>query len=136
MSDGPAFEATIWYVTDVPGVAVEGVSVLVIDRSAIRASVSVSVALLPAGAGSVVPAGAVTVAVLTRSDVVAGDNVPVSVKVAVAPTSNDTDALTSPVPVAGHDPTPAAEHVHVPPVSDAGNTSATVAPTTFDGPAF
>ena len=47
-------------------------SVLVIERSETRASVSVSVAVLLAAAGSVMPAGAATVAVLTRFPVAPG----------------------------------------------------------------
>jgi len=49
-----------------PAVTVATPSVLVIDRSALSLSVSVSVALLLPGVGSVTPDGAATVAVLTR----------------------------------------------------------------------
>src|SRR5438874_2614511 len=68
---GPALLTTIVYVTVPPGVAVVTPSVLVMLRSASGARVSVSVAELLAGVGSVTPAGAVTVAVL--------DTVPVAV---------------------------------------------------------
>src|SRR6185295_2432139 len=61
---GPAFEAVIVYVTLPPGVAVVTPSVLVILKSAEGVRVSVSVALLLPGVGSVTPPGAVTVAVL------------------------------------------------------------------------
>src|SRR6478735_3498732 len=61
---GPTFDAAIVYVTEPPGVAVVTPSVLVIPRLALGDSVSVSVALLLPGTGSVTPAGAVTVAVL------------------------------------------------------------------------
>ena len=55
-----------------PGTALVTPSVLVMDRSAWGVRLSVSVALLLAGLGSVVPAGGVTVAVLTRVPVAAG----------------------------------------------------------------
>src|SRR5438876_405383 len=64
---GPALLTTIVYVVLVPGTYVVAPSVLVIARSACGAAVSVSVALLLPGVGSVTPAGAATVAVLTRS---------------------------------------------------------------------
>ena len=48
-------------------------SVLVIEMSAVGVSVSVSVALLLPGAGSVVPPVAVTVAVLLSEPVALGD---------------------------------------------------------------
>ena len=65
--DGPALEAMIVYVTVCPGTAVGEPSVLVIARSATRASVSVSDAVLLPGVGSVTPLGAVTLAVLTSA---------------------------------------------------------------------
>src|SRR5439155_22553528 len=58
---GPAFAATIVYVTGVPGTYTVCPSVFVIERSAC-AVVSVSVAELPPRAVSVVPLAAVTVA--------------------------------------------------------------------------
>src|SRR5215468_2631444 len=61
--DGPALDAVIVYVTLPPGVAVVTPSVFVIDRSACATNVSLSVAELLAGVGSVTPAGGVTVAV-------------------------------------------------------------------------
>ena len=61
---GPALLAVIVYVTEPPGVAVATPSVTVIDRSALALSVSVSVAVLFPGVGSVTPPGAATVAVL------------------------------------------------------------------------
>jgi hypothetical protein len=60
---GPAFAATIVYVTVIPGTAKAVPSVLVIDRSAIGLTVVVSVALLLAPLVSVVPPAALTVAV-------------------------------------------------------------------------
>ena len=44
--------------------------------------------------------------------------------------------LIDPLPDAVQVPPPAAVHVHVAAVSDAGNVSTTVAPTTADGPVF
>ncbi len=51
----PALLAVIVYVTEPPGVAVVTPSVLVIDRSAVALSVSLSVAELLPGFGSVTP---------------------------------------------------------------------------------
>src|SRR6185312_2453638 len=64
--EGPALLAVIVYVTEPPGLAWVTPSVRVTERSAVAASVSVSVAELLPGVGSVTPAGAVTVAVLER----------------------------------------------------------------------
>src|SRR6266496_379673 len=61
---GPLLVTVIVYVVLPPGVTLATPSVLVIARSAIGVTVSVSVALLLPGFGSVVPAGAVTVAEL------------------------------------------------------------------------
>src|SRR5438067_27167 len=60
---GPALDATMVYVVDVPGVADVVPSVSVIDRSALAVTVSTSVAVLLFGFVSVVPPGADTVAV-------------------------------------------------------------------------
>ena len=68
---GPAFDEVMVYVTLPPGVAVVTPSVLVMDRSALAASVSVSVAELLAGLLSVI--GEVTVAVLLRVPVAAAE---------------------------------------------------------------
>ena len=54
-------------------------SVLVIDRSALAASVSLSVAELLPGVGSVTPPGAVTVAVLLKLPVAAAEIVQLAV---------------------------------------------------------
>jgi hypothetical protein len=64
--DGPAFDAVIVYVTLPPGVADVTPSVLVIAKSACGANVSVSVAELLPGVGSVTPAGGLTVAAFDR----------------------------------------------------------------------
>src|SRR6185312_2278192 len=69
--DAPALLAVIVYVTDPPGVAVVTPSVTVMARSALATSVSLSVAELLPGVGSVTPAGAVTVAVLLSVPVAA-----------------------------------------------------------------
>ena len=105
-----------------------------IDRSAEGFKESVSVAVLFAGVGSVTPAGAAIVAVLTRLPVAEATTVPVTVNVAVAPTGRSTEALMLPLPLAGQAPPPAAEHVHVTPDSAAGIVSVTVAAVTADGP--
>src|SRR2546425_482783 len=68
-----------------PGVYVFELSVLVIARSDTSAAVSVSVALLFAVLGSVVPAGAATVAVLTRFAVAEDLAVPLTVKTTELP---------------------------------------------------
>ena len=62
-----------------PAVAVVTPSVLVIDRSADAASVSLSVALLLPGVGSVTPASAATVAVLDSVPVAAAEMVQLAV---------------------------------------------------------
>src|SRR4051794_11076267 len=61
---GPALLAVIVYVTEPPAVAVVTPSVFVMPRSALAAMVSLSVAELLPGVGSVTPAGTETVAVL------------------------------------------------------------------------
>ena len=76
---GPAFDAVIVYVTLPPGVAVVTPSVFVIARSAEGASVSLSVAELLPGVGSVTPAGAATVAVLLSVPVAAAELVQLGV---------------------------------------------------------
>jgi len=132
--DGPAFDATIVYVTDVPGTLEVTPSVLVIDRSAVGTNVSVSVAVLLAGVGSVVPPGRATLAVLASVPVAVAEMMPVSANVAVPPASNETVALIAPEPDAGHDDPADAAHVHVAPVIVAGTVSVTVPPVTTDGP--
>ncbi len=119
-----------------PGTAVVAPSVLVIDRSAVGVSVSVSVAELFAGVGSVTPAGGATVAVLTSVPVAAAEIDPLTVNVTEAPTGRFTEALMLPLPLAGHVPPAAPVHVQVTPLNAAGIVSATVAAVTADGPAF
>ena len=120
--DGPALPTTTVYVVLWPGMTEATPSVLVIDRSAVGFNVSVSVAELLAGVGSVTPTGGVMVAVLTRLPVAPATTVPVTVNVAVAPTGRSTVVLMLPLPLpAAHDAPPAGTHVQVTPVSDAGN---------------
>ena len=76
---GPAFEAVMVYVTAPPAVTVVTPSVFVTERSAEAAIVSLSVAELLPGVGSVTPAGAVTVAVFERVPEAAADTVPLTV---------------------------------------------------------
>src|SRR5712691_3262162 len=110
-------------------------SVFVIPRSAPGViTVLLSVALL-LPAGSLVPAGAVTVATFMIG-LEPPVTVAVAVNVTVPPASRLTLALRSPLPLAGQlDPADAAQ-VHVTPESCAGKTSFTVAPTTPLGPAL
>src|SRR5438309_290591 len=63
---GPALETTTVYTTLDPGVYVEAPSVFVTDKSALLACVSVSVAELFPGVGSVVPPGAAPFPSFTR----------------------------------------------------------------------
>jgi hypothetical protein len=89
-----------------------------------------------AGLISVTPAGAVTVAVLTRFPVAETLTVAVTVKVADPPEGKFTVALMSPFPLGGPVAPSAYTAVHVGNVSDAGSVSATVAPVAPNGPAF
>jgi hypothetical protein len=133
---GPAFEATIVYVMGVPGTAVVCPSVFVIPRFACGVSVSVSVALLFAGFGSVTPLGTATVAVLLSVPVADALTVPVSVYVTLPLTGRFTVSLMLPEPLAVQVPPPAPTHVQLAPVIVAGRVSVTVAPVTALGPAF
>jgi hypothetical protein len=98
--------------------------------------VSVSVAELFAGVGSVAPPGSAIEAVLASDPVALDEIVPVTVNVAVPLESRVTDALIEPEPEAGHDEPDDAAHVQVTPLSDAGIVSVTVAAVIVDGPAF
>ena len=71
--DGPAFDATIVYVTDVPATSVDEPSVFVTETSAEPVSVSVSVAESLPGVGSVVPEGTATVTVFANVPVALGE---------------------------------------------------------------
>ena len=103
------------------------------------AGVSVSVAELLPGVGSVCPPPAVTVAVFTRSPVALGLTVPLTVMVRKLPapvlmftpvkdTALPTEALAPQLAV------PVATQFAVTPVMFAGTASATLAPVAFDGP--
>src|SRR5882762_10612063 len=101
-------------------------------RSAVGVmTVLLSVALL-LPAGSLVPAGAVTVAVLLIVPEPAV-TVAVAVKVAVPPTSRLTGALMFPEPLAGQLEPADAAHVQVTLATWAGKLSVTVAPVTALG---
>src|SRR5262245_24896418 len=109
-------------------------------RSALPAPCeSVSVAELFPELGSLVPPGAVTVAVFTRSPLAAGFSVTTMVYVAVPPTGRSTVSLTLPAtgPAVQVAP-PAATQVQLA-LATCGSVvtgSATVAPITALGPAF
>src|SRR5437773_1557540 len=90
--------------------------------------VSVSVAELLAGFGSVTPLGAATVAVLLRPPNGNGSTVPIRVYVTVPPTGRFTESPMLPEPFAVHVPPPAPTQVQVAPVMTAGTASATVTP--------
>src|SRR6516164_9089847 len=93
-------------------------------RSAWGVRVSVSVAVLLAGLGSVTPAGGVTVAVLTRVPVAEGSIWTVKVKVTLAPLAVP---VTMPPPLLS-------VVVQVAEVTPAGRGSDTLAPVTALGP--
>src|SRR5204862_320052 len=104
-------------------------------RSALAASVSLSVAELLPGVGSVTPAGAVTVEVLLRVPVAAAEIVQLAVYVTLPPEGRLAESLMLPEPEAVQVPPPAPTQVQVQ-VSDAGKVSATVAPVALLGPAL
>ena len=119
-----------------PGTSDAAPSVFVTDRSARGVRVSVSVAVLLAPVGSLLPTGAVTVAVLTSEPVAVDEMVADTVNVAVPETARLTDALMLPLPEAGQVDPAVAAHVQVTDESVAANVSETVAPTIAEGPAF
>src|SRR6185295_1613760 len=130
---GPALDAVIVYVTEPPGVAVVTPSVLVTARSAVAPSVSVSVAELLPGVGSVTPAGAATVAVLESVPVADGEIVQLAVYVTLPPAGRLTVSLMLPEPDAVQVPPPAPTQVHVQ-LRTAGKVSATEEPGALLGP--
>src|SRR5438876_479753 len=108
-------------------------------RSDTSKAVSVSVALLLPVSGSVVPEGAVTVAVLTRLAVAEDLAVPLTVKTTElpAPAAMVTVAarlLPEPVPPLVTEAVPVVLEDQVTPVRAAGMESATLAPTASLGP--
>src|SRR5438445_715933 len=103
-------------------------------RSATRLTVSVSVALLLPGVGSVTPIGAAMVAVLALGPLALSPTRRSSVLVAVPPLTRLTEAERLPLPLAGQlDPAEAAQ-VQAPTVRLAGAVSVTVAALTALGP--
>src|SRR5437899_2388753 len=101
--------------------------------------VSVSLAVLLAVLGSVVPEGAVTVAVLLRKPLAVDTTVPVTVKVTelAAPAGGLTVAvrwLPEPLAPLLTEPAPVVLDVHVSPIMSPGKLSDTVAPTALLGP--
>src|SRR5437660_836958 len=104
------------------------------DRSALGAAVSVSVAELFAGLVSVVPTGTATAAVLARLPVALDATFAIIVKVAVPPFNRLTVVLILPLPDAGQVELEDATQVQVALVMLAGKVSVTVAPVTSLGP--
>ncbi len=137
-SEGPLFETTMLYVVGMPAVAVVVESVLVIDRSARRTMVVVSVAVLLPGVGSTEPVEVDTVAVLDSGAGVADAlTVPVTENVTWPTAAMSTSSLMLPEPDAFvHEEPTVAEHVQVAPSSTPGRASATRAPAIGDGPAL
>ena len=128
-ADGPTrLAATTVYVTDDPGTSVSEESVLLIDRSALGVSVSVSVAELFDPSVSVTPTAGVIVAVLTIEPTAFAATVALIVNVAVPPTARSTVAFTLPVPLVASqfDPADAAQ-LQVALVSALGSASPTTA---------
>ena len=105
-------------------------------RSAVITSVSVSVAELLAGVGSVRPDGAAMVAVFTKEPVAEAEIVATTVYVAVAPTAKLMVSLRDPEPEEPHVAPAVAAQVQVAPVREAGSESATTAPVATEGPRF
>src|SRR5262249_11767025 len=103
-------------------------------RSACAASVSLSVALLLPGTGSVLPPGTAALAGLLSVAVALEGVLAFTVDVAGPPTSRLVGSVMLPEPLAPHDEPADAAHVHVTPVRLAGNVSVTVAPVMALGP--
>src|SRR5436305_577086 len=99
------------------------------------AGVSVSVALLSLGLGSVVPTGTEALAVLTRLPVAFGSMVATTVIVIVPPAARLPVTLMLPEPLTGLlEPLPVKVAVQVAPVMAAGKMSVKVPPTMSLGP--
>ena len=110
-------------------------SVLVIVRSAMVVTVSVSTAVLLAGVGSVRPVGGAIVAVLVIVPVVVGATVAVRVNVADPDETRSTVVAIDPVPlVAAQLLGATAVQVQVAPVRAGGTVSVTGAAITLKGP--
>src|SRR6266542_1348217 len=125
---GPLLLTTMVYVVEVPDVTLATPSLLVIAGSATPVIVSVSVALLLAGFGSVTPAGAAMVAVLAMEPVALPAIVALTVNVAVPPLARFTLAEMLPLPLAGQLEPTLATQLQLPNVRPAGAVSVTVAP--------
>ena len=120
-----------------PGTAVAAPSVFVIERSAVGVSVSVSVALLLPGVGSVMPPGTATVAVFDSVPVAVAEIVQLALNVAVPPTARSTALVEMfPDPDAGQLLPTLAAQVQVQALRDTGKVSLTDAPVTGLGPPF
>ena len=135
-ADGPAFEATIVYVTDVPATSVADPSVFVTETSAVGVTASTSVAVLFPGVGSVVPEGTATVTAFDSVPVAPAETFAVRVYVTVPPTVSVTVSLMLPVPATAQLAPLDATHDQVAPLSALGSVSVTVTPEAFDGPLF
>src|SRR5438093_242424 len=98
-------------------------SFLVIERSATRLTVSVSVALLFPGVGSVTPTGAAIVAVLASEPLALPATVALTVNVAVPALSRFTLAAMLPLPLPRHAVPTFAAQVQAPIVKPAGAVS-------------
>ena len=97
---------------------------------------SISVALLLPGVGSVTPPPTVAVAVLLRVPVAEGEIRQVAAYVAEPPAGRLAVSLMLSDPLAVQVPPPAPVQVQVAPVHTAGNVSATVTLGAFEGPAL
>jgi hypothetical protein len=86
--------------------------------------------------GSDVPAGGVTVALLTRFPVALATTKPLATKISVPPLTTSTVVLMLPVPLAGQLEPVSALQVQVTPVIVAGKLSITFAPIAALGPAL
>jgi hypothetical protein len=129
------FVAVIVYVTEPPGVAEVTPSVFVMPRLACGVNVSVSVALLLPGVGSVTVAEVATVAVFTREPVADDEMLQLAVYVTLPVFGRLTVSLILPEPDAVQVPPFAPTHVHVQ-VNAAGNVSETFEPGAALGPAL
>ena len=123
--DGPAFDATIVYVTLVPGTALAAPSVLVTPRLTRGSAGTADVAELFVASSSGTAAGPATVAVLESVPVNVDARVAVMVYVAESPTSRLAVVLSEPLPLAVQLDPVEAVHVHVAALSAAGSVSVT-----------
>ena len=115
----------------------DGGPVFVIWRSADAVTSTVTVWLLLAGTGSVVPAGAATVAVLACGPIAELAISVVASKVALPPDRRVTVVAIAPTPeAAAHDEPAVAVHVQVTPVNAAAKVSVTGASVAVLGPAL